>query len=244
MKKRRERQEQFKNSHPGVYGALYPALLSSSEALLEKALEHRRSKTTRTTNNHYAPYAVGSIVLLVDGLEAWLNQCIWYYSVYEASDSFRDSLLKLADEGIIRKYRGLPRRIINVELTPDASLEVVIELRNEMAHFLPRIVDEDQKPSRHVPPWFKELYDERLFFVPEHRLPESTEFPLDQLLSSYRLAYWAWKNVAEAVKVFCEALLNRPSAILLQAYNFELYKNHCPPSQLPQYDARHGLSLT
>ena len=113
-----------------------------------------------------------------------------------------------------------------------------------MAHFLPRIIEEEQKPSRHVPPWFKELYDERLFFVPIDKFPERTEFTLDKLLSSYRLAYWAWESIAEAVKVYCKALKNEPSSILLDADNFELYRNYCPPHQLPEYDKHHGLSLT
>jgi hypothetical protein len=191
-------------------------------------------------NNHYSSYAVGAIVLLVDGFEAWLNQSIWYL----ARKSSDDPLFKLADKPIMSKYRGVPKQVCGSEMLDNRSLEMLVELRNEIAHFLPRIIQEDRGKLRHVPRHFEELFEKRIFFVgPEENLPEDTELLLSDLMSSYRLAYWAWETVAEAVEIYREALKEDPAATMLHSQNFHLYNDVCPPDSLPQYDSQHGISI-
>jgi hypothetical protein len=237
MSKRKQRHQQFSRVYTGVYGSMSPQLLVSSELLLRQSLDQRRRQVSRTANNHFSTYAAGSIVLLIDGFEAWLNESIWHYW---NTDS-RDKILKLGNAPILEKYYEVPRRSAANEIAYRPHLEMAVDLRNEIAHFLPRIISEQiPMPLRHVPPGLEELYEQQLFFVPSG-ITENVEMTLDDLVSSYRLAYWTWETVAEAAKTYCEALSGTQTALMLYTENFELYKRNCPPSNLPQYDVIHGL---
>jgi hypothetical protein len=148
--------------------------------------------------------------LLIDGFEAWLNESTWNLSDKDGSDN----ILELGDKGIIEKYYEAPRLTIGTDIPPQPHLVLAVDIRNEIAHFLPRIIEEEGPiPSRQVPPWLKELYEEQLFFVPSSTM-ENTELTLNILLSSYRLAYWAWETVAEAANAFCDALSGTHSGLL------------------------------
>jgi hypothetical protein len=244
MSRRKQRQQQFLRVRTGWYNPLSPMLLKSALVLLDAALHERRGDVTRLQENHYSWHAVGSIALLIEGLEAWLNERIW--SLYSSAEP---DILKLADKPIKQKYCQVPQRIKGVEMRLGADLDMVIDVRNEIAHFLPRIIEEGPKITRHVPPWLEELYQRQLFLiVPERKVKEvereggRIDVPLQQLLCSYRLAYWAWETVAEAVAGFVE-VLGEADPVGYSVPAFERYKTVVfPPGRLHEYDAQWGLS--
>src|SRR5215210_7080297 len=129
MTSRKERHQEFSNVPTGLYSSLYSELLLCSHSLLRQSLDERQRPVLRTVNNHYSSYAVGAIVLLVDGLEAWLNQSIWYLSRKNSDDP----LFKLSDTSIMSKYRGVPKRACGSEMPDNRSLQMVVDLRNEIA---------------------------------------------------------------------------------------------------------------
>lgn len=250
MNKRKERQDQFKNRPgDGVFWPLSPMLFDCAHTLLNQALYERRH-ASRDLDNHYAPHAVGSIILVMNGLEAWFNELILRLSM-----SASVSVIDLADTPIVDKYYTLPRRMAGVEIPQHPDLETVIDLRNEIAHYLPRVIDRDQLPpedepisleeviyhrERYIPPRLKRLARQGLLWPSKSRWVGRTEVSLSTQLCSYRLAYWTWETLDEAMTVFLKALEN--IVMFKGGYpTFKRYESVCPPSKLPEYDVEYGL---
>ncbi len=70
MSRRKERHVQFRTLVTGGTATLSPHLLECALSLLQLALKDRHGEVTRLHDNHFSDHAVGSIVLLVDALEA------------------------------------------------------------------------------------------------------------------------------------------------------------------------------
>jgi hypothetical protein len=238
--KRKKRHEEFSVKRTGWYSSLWEKLLFCSHTLLLQSLAERHRKVARIPDNHYSHNAVGSIILLVDGLEAWLNKSIWYLSDrVEDTENF----FKLANTGIKQKYHAVPKQVAGTVIPTQPNFEMVLDVRHEISHFLPRIIEEEPAPARHVPSWLSPLFEQRIFFIPyEREIPDDVDLTLSTLLCSYKLAYWSWQIVEEAVETYCEALKDDPVAGMISKDNFDLYKSTCHPDNLPAYDKEHGLT--
>ncbi len=195
------------------------------------ALDDRQGPVFRLPTNHHSPHAIGSIVLLVSGLEAWLNEAISTLSIWDYD------LRPLAFEPIEVKYYRLPKQFSGSTIPPRTELDLVNELRHELVHYLPRTITEEGN----VPSWFVELHRRRLFLTSQHG---DIDFVLGQKLASYRLAYWAWESVAGAVADLLEALGPKAELLRWTASNFGRFRQLTSPCELATYDAEHRLELT
>jgi len=210
-------------------------LVHCAQALLQMALDDRR-REVRLSTNHFSSCAVGSILLLVAGFEAWLNE-ILSEALFVCD---RERLKGLADEPLLTKYYGIPQRVAGVRMPANQELSLLIDLRHEIAHYLPRVIPDEGN----VPAWLGELHRRRLFLYSSM----GEQGPLGWNIASYRLAYWAWETVEAAVVEFVSAVTvevhGRASVGSHCAENFGRFRMICPPSQLGQYDSEHGLELT
>jgi len=231
VSKRKQREEQFLGHGTGATTTLSSELVICAISQLKLALDDRRRPVFRTPSNHYSPHALGSILLLVAALEAWLNEAIWLLWLG------REDLKPLAFEPVGTKYYEIPRRVAGSTIPPQTELGLVIELRHEIAHFLPRVIQQEGN----VPPWFVELHRRRLFLTGSQ---PKADFVLSQKLACYRLAYWAWETVSAAITDFLEALGPQSDVVRWTASNFGQYRDVPSPSQLATYDAEHKLELT
>ena len=231
MNKRKLRWAQFKAAAGGM--SLSQELLQGARALLQLALEERRRPVYRAETNHYSSYAPGGIVLLVDALEAWLNELIVYLWPFSHQQAQRC----LAFEPPRKKYYEIPRQFASVAIPENADLDLVIELRHEIAHYLPRGIPEEGN----VPEWFRQLHQQGMFITTGE---SEADFVLGAKLGSYRLAYWVWETVDSAVSNLANALGQEAEPAKWTASNFTCYRVVCSPSQLPQYDLKHKLCLT
>ncbi len=192
---------------------------------LQMALEDRRTPgLVLEPHNHGSSHSLGSILLLVAGLEAWLNECM--ASLFFADSSSRGELVRLSTW---KKYLEIPRRLNNAKLDGSSELSTLLDLRNEIAHYLPFYTGIEDDP---VPQRFKEMQQKGLFITP----PQGGDFDFAQKLSSYRLAYWAWSTVETALKAFLHALGSHAKRVEWTAENFYDFRSIPPPDQLPVFD--------
>lgn len=225
MSRRKMREAQFLSPGGGVSVSMSDGLLSCALSELEQALRDRRGEVVRMPNNHYSHHALGSIVLLMCGFEAWLNEAILHFG-------FGQQQIKLlVCKPMLEKYYNIPKRIANTTIPTNSDLELIIDIRDEIAHPLPRFIRE----QGNVPSWFLELQRRGLFIRTSHR---RGDFLLSQKLASYRLAYWAWQRVDEAVMDLLRALGSEAELIRWTTSNFGRYRNICPPSKLADYDVK------
>lgn len=269
-KKRSQRHKQFITSGAGVYVSLSGDLCGSALSLLESALRDRQ-RNMRYHDNHYTSHAVGSIVLLATAFDAWLNESILHLSHRgqdEDTPFTREDLRRIADNDVGAKYREILRRVVNAKVPKQGDLHLLMLVRHEIVHFLPRVIkhvrpipwekqysasgeeigasrvmtlDESQQVARgYVPPQLMPLFDRQLLFAPWWESPDAG-FPLAQQLSSYKLAHWAWETVAAAVTAFLNALGDEAEMIAHMAGNFERFRVLPQPDDFAAYDAAHGL---
>lgn len=231
MSKRRDKKTQFLARESGAMWPLSGDLAYCAFFELHLALNERRQPVYRTPTNHYTIHALGSILLLVAALEAWLNEAISFFGF------MNQDLKYLAFKPIGSKYYEIPKLVADTEIPPRTELDLVIELRNEIAHFLPRVIKEEGN----VPEWFVELHRRRLFITSSK---SDVDFTFSQKLGSYRLAYWAWESVASAVADLLDALGPEAERIRWSASNFGHYRSICSPSELDAYDTEYKLELT
>jgi hypothetical protein len=201
------------------------------------ALEDRHRPVYRTSHNHYTRHALGSVLLLIDALEAWLNEVIHH----TASMAGFHEIRALADANIMRKYREIPEGLGGASLPSDPQLEAVVAVRVEIAHFLPR---GRAQWTDNLPPAVQPLQREGLLITYENPEAPGVDFHWTQKLASYSLAYWSWRVVDSAVERLLEAL--RPNERLAglvdtmiapaASHNFRMYRQVCPPDALDQFD--------
>jgi hypothetical protein len=206
--------------------------------LLNLSLNDRQGKGYKIPENHFTWHAPAAIAVLVDALEAWLNETI-------RKQGFSDSeKLKLADNSIGFKHRELPLRFGGNRIEDQGDLNLLLDVRHEIVHFLPRDVKGDESVDMQVPSGLERLYEERIFFVPEAwaKERENLVITLDQFLCSYKLAYWAFECVERSVDNFKKACGEDERFFWFSSKNFESYKSWAwPPEQLSEYDRLHGL---
>jgi hypothetical protein len=221
--KRKKKVEQFVTLRMGGWVGLSGDLVNCARALLQMALDERRREVLRYPADHFSEYAVGSILLLVTGFDAWLNEVL--SEALFVSD--RERLKGLADEPLLCRYYGIPHRVAGAQMPANQELSLLVDLRHEIAHYLPRIIPDEGN----VPGWLAELRRRQLFFQ-----SDEDDAPLGWRLASYRLAYWAWETVEAAVAEFVSAAcVEVEGAAPLGSHcagNFGIFRTICPPTQL------------
>jgi len=190
MSKRKERQEQFQADATGVSSGLSGKLVRCGLSQLTLALDD-------------PAHALGSVLLSVAAFEAWLNELVWILG-------HGDPRLKpIANRPIISKYGHLVTRISGEEsLTPPSELQLVVELREEIAHWKPRVI------PGNLPDWLAHL--DGLGLLRSYQGPdEDVQLLFSQKLMSYDLAYWVWQTLDEAVANLCTLLRENLSGDLV-----------------------------
>ncbi len=104
-------------------------------------------------------------------------------------------------------------------------------MRNEIVHYLPRPTSTLLLPL------------ERRGLLMS--TPRASNWDVAQKLASYALAHWAFETVEGAVKQLVSTAPNSFWAKVSLAENYSLFRERvCPPAQLREFDAHHGLTLT
>ena len=224
MSMRKQRHMQFRTPQTGAVSSLSTWLLHCAEFELGEALRDRGPGKAHTDDNHWSPHCGASVLLLVSGFEAWLNE-----TTLLASPQY-PSVRKLANCTVRQKYEKIPKRVGGTSIQVSQDLELVLRVRDEVAHFLPLVV------SGGVPHWLANLQNQGLLLTGGS---SKQDYDFAVKLNSYALAYWGWKTVHTAVTDFLDAVGSVGSRLRLTAANFEGYQSVCPPSGLPRYDAKH-----
>ena len=222
MNPRKVRHSQYRAPETGSISNLSFSLLACAESELRDALADRGPGKARTADNHWSPHSVGSILLLIAGLEAWLNESTLLLEHRCAG------LREQAALPIREKYCGIPGAVTGSSITVSVELDLLLRVRNEVAHFLPITV------RGSVPWWLSDLQARGLFIT----APETdADYDFAVKLASYALAYWAWDTASQAVVDFITALGQEGESLRHTSVNFEGYRSACRPDRLAGYDA-------
>src|ERR1035437_1088208 len=116
------------------------------------------------------------IALGVMAFELFLNHLIVAASERSDAEIRRD-----LDKKTLTKLDFLARSF-GTECTQRADLEIIIEVRNEVAHHFPR----PGNGKANLPPWFAELERRKLFISSGRQ--DNIDFNLSQKLGSFKLA--------------------------------------------------------
>lgn len=233
MTQRKLREGQYLTNKQGVIFPMSPDLLGCARNELSAGLEERKRQTVRSKTNHTSHHALGSIVLVVTAFDVWLNEVALQVSLIEHSERGRIA----AKKPTAAKYAYL-MEILGAAVRDSQDLEMAINLRDEIVHYLPRVVDD----TGNVPSWLSPLHDRGLLLGGT----DEPGFTFPKNLNSYRLAYWVWELIERAVarlSLALQALGPKYEQVGWMAGNFGIYRGVCPPDQLSAYDAEHGLQV-
>ncbi|UCE61037.1 MAG: hypothetical protein JSU63_04655 [Phycisphaerales bacterium] len=228
---KRARLKQFQETAPGVSTTLSTWLVKSGYVALQNALDERRGGVYRTACNHFSSHAPASILLLVTGFDAWLNEALWIL------DPYASELRSLAEKPPDKRYCSIPKLVNGTQLPKRLELQTVFDVRHEIAHYLPRVVEGEGK----VPEWLVDLHQRKLLLTSPH---PSADFGFGNRLCSYSLAYWTWTIIDSAIADFLEALGESAQLLRRGAGIFSMYTRVCAPTRLALYDSDHNLKLT
>lgn len=205
-----------------TWSSISPSLIECALSELHLALNDRSRKVLRISDNHYSPHSLGSIALLVTAFDAWLNELITTHSIVD------HKIKSLINAPTIIKYNKILKYAQSATLEAKTELNYILDIRDEIIHHLPR----------KIPLWFKELDNMDLFIRSPIRLSHIT---LADSLQSYKLAYWVWKEIDEAVVRLSNALNERFKMSCGTALNFGVYKTVYSPEKLSSYDKTNNL---
>ena len=75
---RKTKMDEFKANPSCNSISLSTSLLECSFSELDQSLHERQKEVIRLEKTHYSSHAIGSIILLVTGFDAWLNEGIGF----------------------------------------------------------------------------------------------------------------------------------------------------------------------
>jgi hypothetical protein len=229
VSRQKARKELFLRDARGAYMHLSYPLIRSALTALEVALQDRREPVFRSKDNHYSYHGTASIVLLVAGFDAMLNELISHYDM---------GLKEEADQAITKKYYAIPKTVTGKVQSHNNELDLLIGVRHEIMHHYPGPIDEPDA----IPSWFQPLQERGLFIT--YPNPYGSPFSLGWKLGSYRLCYWAWETISQATSALLDGLEGGRSVVSLTATEIERYGEVCPPHGLRAFDERYQLQLT
>lgn len=225
--KQKIRKQQFE--HGTSFDGISYAHSSGGTTLLAAALAERREDVYRYAQDHASLAAPSAIVIVVTAFDVWLSECIAFMKF--GRPDVTDATLS-----VCAKYDAVCRHLgLTSPSAVRAELELAVDLRHELVHYLPRAFGADPAPA-----WFESLEARGLFFG----AGEGHRWRFSQRLCGFRLAYWAFRAVEGAALFLRDNAPPPHAAYLSPAHNFTLYRRTTPPEELPAYDARFGLALT
>jgi hypothetical protein len=195
------------------------------------SLDERRQKVWRQRDNHASVLAPGVVVMAVTAFDAWLNEIIGF-----CRHLSEDRIAELIEMRVLDKYREigkLPGRPFSVP----RGVRVLIEVRNEIVHFLP--YSQDITSGNTIPQELRELEKEGLFITTGD---PTAEFHFSQRLCSYALGYWACQTVHAAAQALADTGVAH-DLVSNMVGNFAFYSDVFPPANLASYDQRFNLGL-
>jgi hypothetical protein len=98
--KKKTKIAEFKADNPGWCFDLSGFLLKCAYSELALALDERLRRNLRLRNNHCSFHALGSIVLLATGFDAWLNEGM------KAISMINEDILEMVYAPTMEKYYG------------------------------------------------------------------------------------------------------------------------------------------
>ena len=132
---RKQRHAPFQATQAGSISSLSMGLLACGESELRHALGDRGPGVARTRDNHWSVHSSASILLLVAGLEAWLNESTL------PLEAHCPGLRQEARQTVTEKYQRMPKRVAGRSPVVSEELALVLTVRHEIAHFLPMTVE-------------------------------------------------------------------------------------------------------
>lgn len=225
--------DQFKEVPSGIIYGLSTELAECAFSELLLSLNDRRGEVVRDKNTHYSNHAIGSIVLLATAFDAWLNEIISHSRMIDGQ------IIDLADRPTMDKYYRIPEKITKKELPPNTDLDLLIKVRDEIVHFLPRTIKRTGL-KKNVPQYFDPLYKKGLLLISNN---QDSETPLGLSLCSYCLAYWAWRTVEISSNNLLDIMEDKGIFFRHSSQKFNMYAKITPPEELHLYDEKHNLKL-
>lgn len=227
--KRAQREAEFLTSGwPGM--SFSQDVISSCDVLLQASLAQRKADVWREPGNHYSHHAPAVVTLIVAAFDAWITEHAFRRNIMDLEGSRQISLKPLFERAKIL-VGGAPSEI---KLPILADLRRVIDLRDEIVHWLPRA--HGDRP--HIPPWFVHFEQEGLLITTR----DQPDFIWAQKLSSYALAHHACAVIDRLVE---EIVRRAPDEAFVRdagASNFRFYLAAPPPSRLQSYDDANGIT--
>lgn len=220
------RAEQFRDNP--TLGSISFMHAASANTLLAAALNERRAGVYRYANDHATFMAPGAIVLVVTAFDVWLTEALAFTFIGRPERVDVHLSTRAKYEAMCQHVRTVPPDTVRSEL------DLAIELRHELVHFLPRTFGAEA-----VPDWFDSLEARGLFFG----AGEGHRWDFSQRVGGYRLAYWVFRTVEAAALVLRDAPQSGAPYLSL-ANNFTLYRRTTPPEELPRFDRQFKLALT
>lgn len=235
---RKAKKDEFMAGRLGPHMSFFQNLTSCAHSELYLSLEDRRRDVVRLKDNHYSIHAVGSVVLLITAFDSFLNEGL--SSIGIGTPPIK--ILELGDKPTTEKYYGTIEDLGGM-IQRNNDLNIIIKLRDEIVHYLPRNVSENG-PRRYLPQSLWALDKKGLLF----RYPDSKDYevPFGELVSSYRLAYWVWENIDIAVNELIAAFSSTKFPHFNHFYsslqsNFKSYQMINSPDNLVSYDSENGI---
>lgn len=227
----RRRVQEFVSQQQGSQVPLSMNLVTATCVLLAKSLEVRKGGVWKTKDNHAADCAPGAIVMAVSAFDAWLNEIAGFPGAIPS----QQRLSELIEMTTKAKYRALARATTGIEIADAADLGLLIDVRNEIVHFLPYIQRIDSGET--VPERLGALEKKKLLIISGD---PSADFHFSQKLCSYALAYWACETTRTAAETLAEVL--GPNTMVgsnarVMAGNFAIYRRLPGPADLEEWDA-------
>ncbi|MEW6684072.1 MAG: hypothetical protein AB1451_14330 [Nitrospirota bacterium] len=213
-------------------------LLLAAKLMLEYSLEDRKDNATPPLDNHMSKHSIGSIVLLIAGLESWLNEALAHLSTYDPTLRTRGKDTLLTKYKYLCSWDGAGRialtdiatlaraHCLNLSQIND-DLKLVIEVRNEIVHPMPF----GTGSPWNVPNDFLRLHHMGLLMTTGK--PDE-DYAFNAKLRSYALAYWCWEVTETAVSLLVKHF-EPDQLVAWTAPNFSQYKSLCPPKDLANY---------
>ena len=181
MSNRNERANQYEGDEANSNYSLSSSLKECALSEFRLAADDRcrgLNEQLRTEDNHWSPHALGSILLLVAALEAWTGELIPSIKA--------DKKIVIENSSVSYRLRKICKEVFRVDSLCVKNLDILVGVRHEIAHHLPRKIVSPEGNRLSVPTWLEELETENL-------LVEQMVFP--QNLASYCLARWSFQVV-------------------------------------------------
>jgi hypothetical protein len=229
--KKKERLQQFRE-YGGPGGMSFSQeLVSSALHLLGIALEQRLGPVFKTARNHYTNHAPAVVVLAVSAFDVWSTECSVGLEIHHPI------FPKLAEAPTCVRYRQLLERLKGAPDSHEAELRTLVDIRDEVVHFLPRHL-----PNQALPAWMDVLNQRDLLIKSNH---DDADFSLSQKLSSYALAHWACSTVSICAEKIISVVPADIAAFAgaATASNFANFRAFAEPAALPDFDLRRGIVL-